>query len=85
MNELEYINGKIYANQWYSNNIFIINPSTGIIEKIINLTALVEYESQISKNYKIDVLNGIAYYPNEQNVLLVTGKLWSNMYKIKLK
>lgn len=84
LNELEYINGKIYANYWKEPLIAIINPNNGVVEGIANLTSLQE---QILKEEKITdgdaVLNGIAY-DQENNRIFVTGKLWGKLYEIKL-
>lgn len=79
LNELEYINGTIYANIWTQEKIAIINPQTGQIKAWINLTGITQTEN-LDAN---DVLNGIAYDPN-QNRLFITGKLWSQLYQITL-
>ena len=78
LNELEYINGSIYANVWQEDIIVIINPQTGNVTGEIDLTGLKDLVNQNS-----DVLNGIAYDQNE-NRLFVTGKLWSKLFEIKL-
>ena len=84
LNELEYINGKIYANRWQLNSILIINPTTGKIEGVANLNSL---KDLITKEQTLeesdDVLNGIAY-DKENNRLFVTGKHWSKLYEIEL-
>jgi len=80
LNELEYINGSIYANIWFSSKIAIINPDTGQIDAYIDLDNLAQ--TYTSKNNEA-VLNGIAYNP-KTNQLYVTGKLWSNIYEIQL-
>lgn len=80
LNELEYISGKIYSNIWQSDKIIIIDPETGIIEKWLNFFQL---RSFISKEYKLDVLNGIAYNPENKNLYL-TGKLWPVLFQINL-
>lgn len=82
INEMEYINGKIYSNIWLLNTLLIINPLTGLIEKKVDLTALTSYEKQKSGN--IDVLNGIAY-SSQYKGIFVTGKLWNNIYLIEIK
>jgi glutaminyl-peptide cyclotransferase len=78
INELEYINGSIYANIWHSMKIAIINPQTGQVTGIIDLTGIYE-----PNNYDL-VLNGIAY-DTQTGRLLVTGKNWPNLYKITIK
>jgi glutamine cyclotransferase len=70
LNELEYINGKVYANAWMSDLIAIINPQTGKLEAWIKLTDLVARERAIYPY--IDVLNGIAY-DDVTGRLFVTG------------
>ncbi len=80
LNELEYINGKIYANVYLTNIIVVINPETGKVEGRIDLTQITP------KKYRAEhdlVLNGIAY--NKQNKkLYITGKRWNVLFEIKL-
>ncbi len=84
MNELEYINGKIYANIWQKNSILIVNAISGKVEGVADLTGL---KTEISKTQKLDdqdeVLNGIAF-DKENNRIFVTGKHWSKLYEIEL-
>jgi glutamine cyclotransferase len=80
LNELEYINGEIFANVWQTNHIARISPSTGQVLGWIDLTGLLD--SDPSK-HKRDVLNGIAY-DKEGKRLFVTGKLWSKLFEIKI-
>ena len=80
INELEYINGKIYANIWKTGRIAIINPESGNVEGWLNLDKLVS-QAGGDNNYK--TLNGIAY-DEENDRIFVTGKLWSEIYEIKL-
>ncbi|MCZ2809301.1 MAG: glutaminyl-peptide cyclotransferase [Candidatus Bathyarchaeota archaeon] len=79
LNELEYIDGKVYANIWMDEKIAIINPQTGGVTGWIDLEGINETEKQDSSN----VLNGIAY-DIEKDRLFVTGKLWSKLYEIEL-
>jgi len=81
LNELEYINGKIYANKWQKNSILIINPDNGAVEGIANLKGLQEKANEKGTD---NVLNGIAY-DAENDRLFVTGKLWGSLFEIKLK
>jgi len=78
VNELEYINGDIYANIWLTEKIAIIDPQTGQVEAWINLSGLGN-SARLSVN---DVLNGIAY-DQQNDRLFVTGKNWSQLYEIK--
>ena len=84
LNELEYINGKIYANRWQLNSLIIIDPNSGKVDGVANLNSLktrIEHEQYIDD--VDEVLNGIAY-DKEHDRLFVTGKLWSKLYEIKL-
>lgn len=80
LNELEYINGLLYSNQYQTDLIHIIEPSTGRILKTIDLSGLLTDEESAAA----DVLNGIAY-DQEGDRLFVTGKWWPWLFEIKLK
>ena len=77
INELEYVNGDVYANVWLQQNIAIINPQTGMVKGWIDLTGI--YQS----NNADDVLNGIAY-DSQTDRLFITGKNWPNLYQITI-
>ena len=77
INELEYINGKIYANIWQTNTIIAIDPLTGKVMEEIDASAL-----EISGKSGGDVLNGIAYNPLTKQTLL-TGKYWSKLFDVQ--
>jgi glutamine cyclotransferase len=79
LNELEYIDGKVYANVYGQEIIVIINPQTGAVEGRINLVGLYTKDRQAYDNE----LNGIAYDAAGKR-LFVTGKLWPKLYEIKL-
>jgi glutamine cyclotransferase len=79
LNELEYINGEIYANIWKKDKIVVINPQTGRVKGWINLEGIQDAENRDPEN----VLNGIAYDAKEDR-LFVTGKRWSQLFEIKL-
>ena len=79
LNELEYIEGKIYANIWRQDKIIIINPKDGQIESWIDLTGIYSLENEDHNN----VLNGIAYDAKEKR-LFITGKRWSQLFEIQL-
>jgi glutamine cyclotransferase len=79
INELEWINGKIYGNIWQKDAIAVINPKTGAVEAVLDLTAL---KAKI-KNPLADVLNGIAYN-KKTNSIFVTGKNWDKMFELKV-
>ena len=80
LNELEYINGKIYANMWPSDWIVIISPDTGFVVGAINMKGLLQ-ESD-TQGHTVDVLNGIAYDAKADR-LFVTGKWWPRLFEIK--
>lgn len=81
LNELEFVHGQIYANVWLTNTIVIINPLTGEVLGKLDLEELTRAEKEL--NPQVDVLNGIAHDPINDR-LFVTGKLWSNVYELKL-
>ena len=80
LNELEYVNGCVYANVWHQDKIAIINPQTGKIKGWIDLTGIYQEENADTEN----VLNGIAY-DDQSDRLFVTGKRWSQLFEIKLE
>jgi glutamine cyclotransferase len=80
INELEWVKGEILANVWQTNYIVRIDPRTGVVTGVIDLSPLVRQEQAKGQ---IDVLNGIAY-DAEHDRLFVTGKLWPDLYEIKL-
>jgi len=82
LNELEYINGEIWANLWTTDTIVRIDPKTGKIVAEIDLKGLLP-AGLINQNAPPDVLNGIAW-DNEKNKLYVTGKLWPKLFEIEL-
>ncbi len=79
INELEYIDGFIFANIWHDNRVIKIDPSTGVAVGIVDLTDI----SQRIDTSAERVLNGIAY-DSERKAIWITGKKWSKMYLIKL-
>jgi glutamine cyclotransferase len=81
LNELEYINGYIYANQYEYPYIFKIDPATGQITARIDLTDIVNRIK--AKLPTANVLNGIAYNPQTKK-LYVTGKWWPELYEINV-
>jgi glutamine cyclotransferase len=79
INELECINGTVYANIWREEKIAVINPQTGQVTAWIDLTGIQDLENQDPNN----VLNGIAYDANGDR-LFVTGKMWPHIFEIRL-
>lgn len=80
LNELEYINGEVWANVWQTNRIIRIDPETGTVLGRINLEGLLRPEDRTDRE---SVLNGIAY-DTENDRLFVTGKLWPKIFEIRL-
>ncbi|XP_071710652.1 glutaminyl-peptide cyclotransferase-like [Rutidosis leptorrhynchoides] len=82
LNELEYINGEVWANIWQSDCIARISPVDGTVIGWILLPEL--REGLVAAGNRIDVLNGIAWDEDNKR-LFVTGKLWPKLYEIKLQ
>ncbi len=78
LNELEWVDGKIYANVWQSDTILRIDPASGRAEAVIDASGLLSTEERNGT----DVLNGIAYDPARQ-VFFITGKLWPKLFEVK--
>jgi len=81
INELEYVNGEIYANVWHDDRIAVIDPQTGLVTSWIDLRGLLQPGDVQDPEA---VLNGIAY-DQKTNRLFVTGKLWPRLFEIKIK
>ena len=79
-NELEWVDGKIYANTYQYPSVAIINPENGAIEGVINFKGLSE---KVTQHDKLDVLNGIAYNPDTDR-LYITGKNWDKIFEVKI-
>lgn len=81
LNELEWVEGEIYANVWQTNYIARIDPTTGQVKAWIDLSGLPETTGPHNAD---DVLNGIAYDAATHR-LFITGKRWPHLYEIRLK
>jgi glutamine cyclotransferase len=83
VNELEYVDGYLYANIWYTNDIIKINAQTGMVEAKADLTDLIKSSRQ-HKDFDIkeNVLNGIAYN-TVKKTFYITGKNWPVLFEIK--
>ena len=79
LNELEYINGEIWANIYTTDMIARIDPATGAVNSLVDCKGLLP---QSERKPSTDVLNGIAYNPEEDAVYL-TGKYWPKVYRIE--
>ena len=82
LNELEWIDGKIFANTYQLNKevAVIINPEDGTVEGVIDFSGLKEKVAQIPT---LNVLNGMAFHPTRKT-LFVTGKNWSKLFEVAL-
>jgi glutaminyl-peptide cyclotransferase len=81
LNELEYVGGQVFANVWRSSDVIRIDPGSGRVTGVIDLSALA---ARVKGDPSADVLNGIAYIPGSGR-LLVTGKQWPRLYAITLQ
>ena len=82
INELEWANGKIYANTYQFNKevAVIIDPESGAVEGVIDFSGL---KKQVEQHSNLNVLNGIAYH-KKRKTFFVTGKNWSKLFEVKI-
>lgn len=80
VNELEYIDGKIWANVYTTDSVVIIDPKSGVVEGVIDCRNLLPYAM---RRPDTDVLNGIAWNEASKSIYL-TGKNWPKMFKVSL-
>ena len=80
INEMEWIDGKIWANVYTTNYIVIIDPTTGVVEGVIDCEGLLSDEDITTRT---DVLNGIAYDAATKRIF-VTGKRWNKLFEIEI-
>ena len=80
INEMEWIDGKIYANRYQKDGVAIINPKNGAVIGVIDFSPL---KRKVTQHDKLDVLNGIAYNP-ETKTIFVTGKRWDKLFEVEL-
>ena len=79
LNELEYIDGKVWANVYTTDTIVIIDPADGKVEATVDCRGLLPYRERTAET---DVLNGIAV--DKQGRIFLTGKYWPKMFEIEL-
>lgn len=84
LNELEYVDGLVWANVWLTNRIIAIDPETGVVKAELDMSDLLSPAEKAKINDKDDVLNGIAFNP-EKKTFYLTGKRWPKMFEIKMK
>lgn len=79
LNEVECVDGAVYANVWQTDDILKIDPATGHVTAVIDASGLLTPQ----ESAQAEVLNGIAYDPAKKTFLL-TGKLWPKMFEVEL-
>lgn len=82
LNELECVGEHIYANVWQTDRILRFDKATGVVDAVIDATALRDYVEREFPGTRIDVLNGIAY-DAANDVYLVTGKWWPALFVVR--
>lgn len=83
INEMEWVDGFIYANKYLTDFILKINPATGQVVARADLSGILG-KNNITPSSKTEVLNGIAYHP-EKKTFFVTGKYWPALFEIRLQ
>ena len=80
INELEYIDGKIYANTYQFNRdvVIVINPLNGVVEKVIDFSGI---RDRVTQKPDLDVMNCIAYFDGK---IFVTGKNWDKLFEVEV-
>ena len=80
INELEYIDGKIYANTYQFNRdvVIVINPLNGVVERVIDFSGI---RDRVTQKPGLDVMNGIAYFDGK---MFVTGKNWDKLFEVEI-
>ncbi|MDG1730451.1 MAG: glutaminyl-peptide cyclotransferase [Algibacter sp.] len=80
INEMEWIDGKIYANRYQKDGVAIINPKNGAVVGVVDFKPL---KKLVTQHEGLDVLNGIAYNPNTKTIF-VTGKRWDKLFEVEI-
>ena len=81
LNELEYIDGRVWANVYTTNMIVLIDPDTGMVDGVVDCTGLLP---QKLKTPDTDVLNGIAY-DGDTGKIYLTGKNWPLLFEVEIE
>ncbi|WP_396143308.1 glutaminyl-peptide cyclotransferase [Flavobacterium sp.] len=81
INEMEWVNGKIWANVYQKDVIAVINPKTGAVENVINCADL---KTKVTQHPELDAFNGIAYNPSTKTYF-ITGKNWDKTFEIVIE
>lgn len=80
INEMEWIDGEIYANRYQKDGVAIINPKNGAVVGVIDFSPL---KKLVTQHNGLDVLNGIAYNPKTKTIF-VTGKRWDKLFEVEI-
>lgn len=80
INEMEWIDGQIYANRYQKDGVAIINPKNGAVIGVIDFSPL---KKKVTQHEGLDVLNGIAYNPKTKTIF-VTGKRWDKLFEVEI-
>lgn len=80
INEMEWIDGKIYANRYQKDGVAIINPKNGAVIGVVDFSPL---KKLVTQHKDLDVLNGIAYNPKSKTIF-VTGKRWDKLFEVEI-
>jgi len=80
INEMEWIDGKIYANRYQKDGVAIINPKNGAVIGVVDFSPL---KKLVTQHEGLDVLNGIAYNPKTKTIF-VTGKRWDKLFEVEI-
>ena len=80
INEMEWIDGKIYANRYQKDGVAIINPKNGAVIGVVDFKPL---KKLVTQHAGLDVLNGIAYNPKTKTIF-VTGKRWDKLFEVEI-
>ncbi|GAA3628480.1 glutaminyl-peptide cyclotransferase [Flavivirga jejuensis] len=80
INEMEWIDGNIYANRYQKDGVAIINPKNGAVTGVIDFSPL---KKLVTQHEELDVLNGIAYN-SKTNTIFVTGKHWDKLFEVEV-
>lgn len=81
LNELEWINGRIWANVWKTDSFVCINPETGVVEEVVDLSSVYPLANRPPT---ADVMNGIAY-DSTTSAIYVTGKHWPYLFQVEVR
>lgn len=79
-NELEYVDGKLYANVWQKESMMIIDAESGAIEGVVNFGGL---KDKVGQHKDLDVFNGVAFHP-DRKTFFVTGKNWDTLFEVRI-